>query len=211
MDHIDFPEEYVQDEERRKVDSLDLIRASLNRESVMGDGRYLLIMTENFAALPRIKQLLLEQDEEEPYVIFGSGFPKDQLFTQVCRNINRVKMCMETGRTVILLNLENLYESLYDALNQYYVSFGGEKYVDLGLGNNRVKCRVHKYFRLIVIAEKDVVYNKFPIPLINRLEKHFLVMSSGLTEPQKELSNELEDWVEGFASILHRTHERQRF
>lgn len=28
---------------------------------------------------------------------------------------------METGRTVILLNLENLYESLYDALNQ--VSF----------------------------------------------------------------------------------------
>ena len=47
------------------------------------DGRYLLIMTENFAALPRIKQLLLEQDGEEPYVIFGSGFPKDQLFTQV--------------------------------------------------------------------------------------------------------------------------------
>ena len=25
---------------------------------------------------------------------------------------------METGRTVILLNLENLYESLYDVLNQ---------------------------------------------------------------------------------------------
>lgn len=39
-------------------------------------------------------------------------------FAQVCRNINRVKMCMEAGRTVILLNLENLYESLYDALNQ---------------------------------------------------------------------------------------------
>lgn len=25
---------------------------------------------------------------------------------------------METGKTVVLLNLENLYESLYDALNQ---------------------------------------------------------------------------------------------
>lgn len=25
---------------------------------------------------------------------------------------------METGKTVILLNLQNLYESLYDALNQ---------------------------------------------------------------------------------------------
>ena len=28
---------------------------------------------------------------------------------------------METGQTVILLNLENLYESLYDALNQVCV------------------------------------------------------------------------------------------
>jgi hypothetical protein len=37
---------------------------------------------------------------------------------QICRNINRIKVCMETGQTVILLNLENLYESLYDALNQ---------------------------------------------------------------------------------------------
>lgn len=41
-------------------------------------------MTENFSALPRVKQLLVEQkDKEDPYVIFGSGFPKDQLFTQV--------------------------------------------------------------------------------------------------------------------------------
>ena len=37
---------------------------------------------------------------------------------QVCRDINRIKVFMETGRTVILLNLESLYESLYDALNQ---------------------------------------------------------------------------------------------
>ena len=29
---------------------------------------------------------------------------------------------METGRTVILLNLENLYESLYDLLNQVSVN-----------------------------------------------------------------------------------------
>ncbi len=41
---------------------------------------------------------------------------------QVCRNINRVKMTMEMGKTVVLLNLDNLYESLYDALNQVYFS-----------------------------------------------------------------------------------------
>jgi len=42
----------------------------------------------------------------------------NNIYLQVCRNINRIKVCMETGQTVILLNLENLYESLYDALNQ---------------------------------------------------------------------------------------------
>ncbi len=33
---------------------------------------------------------------------------------------------METGRTVILLNLESLYESLYDALNQVWCFFIGQ-------------------------------------------------------------------------------------
>ena len=66
---------------------------------------------------------------------------------QVCRNINQIKICMETGRTVILLNLENLYESLYDVLNQYYIYNGDNRYVDLGLQTHRVRCRVHDDFK----------------------------------------------------------------
>ena len=30
---------------------------------------------------------------------------------------------------------------------QYYIYFGGQKYVDLGLGSHRVKCRVSDEFR----------------------------------------------------------------
>ncbi len=56
---------------------------------------------------------------------------------------------METGRIVILLNLENLYESLYDVLNQYYMYYGGVRYVDLGLQTHRVKCRVHENFKSV--------------------------------------------------------------
>ena len=54
---------------------------------------------------------------------------------------------METGRTIILLNLEILYESLYDLLNQYYLEYSGNRYVDLGLQTHRVKCRVHPDFK----------------------------------------------------------------
>ena len=64
--------------------------------------------------------------------------------------------------------------------------------------------------RLIVIADKDVVYNKFPIPLINRLEKHFLVMSSGLTDAQEQLSRELKAWVEDFAYVFQPAHEKEK-
>uniref|UniRef100_I3K4G6 Ring finger protein 213 n=1 Tax=Oreochromis niloticus TaxID=8128 RepID=I3K4G6_ORENI len=107
---------------------------------------------------------------------------------------------METGQTVVLLNLQNLYESLYDALNQYYVTLGGQNYVDLGLGTHRVKCRVHQNFKLIVIEEKEVVYEQFPIPLINRLEKHYLDIKTVLTEEQKVIATQLEEWVNKFVS-----------
>uniref|UniRef100_A0A4W4H2I6 RING-type domain-containing protein n=1 Tax=Electrophorus electricus TaxID=8005 RepID=A0A4W4H2I6_ELEEL len=107
---------------------------------------------------------------------------------------------METGQAVVLLNLQNLYESLYDALNQYYVFLGGLKYVDLGLGTHRVKCRVHKDFRLIVIEEKEVVYKQFPIPLINRLEKHYIDINSVLNSNEKEIVKCLQNWVQHFVS-----------
>ena len=61
------------------------------------------------------------------------------------------------------------------------------------------------------MAKKDVVYNKFPIPLINRMEKHFLEMSSGLTEPQKHVTKKLKDWIEDFAKVFLPIHERKRF
>ena len=52
---------------------------------------------------------------------------------------------------MILLNLENLYESLYDVLNQYYMRYGDVRYVDLGLQTHRVKCRVDDDFKYVVV------------------------------------------------------------
>ncbi|KAK5884967.1 hypothetical protein CesoFtcFv8_018727 [Champsocephalus esox] len=162
--------------------------------------RYLLVLTKNYAALQILQQTFFSE-KGQPEIIFGSSFPKDQEYTQICRNINRVKVCMETGQTVVLLNLQNLYESLYDALNQYYVWLGGQKYVDLGLGTHRVKCRVHRDFRLIVIEEREVVYKQFPIPLINRLEKHYMDIHTVLKTEQTEIAEELERWLRLFVSL----------
>ena len=54
---------------------------------------------------------------------------------------------------------------------------------------------------MILIAEKETVYSDFPIPLINRLEKHFVVTSTILTETQTKIMKELTQWAVEFTSI----------
>ncbi len=107
-------------------------------------------------------------------------------------------------------NLDNLYESLYDALNQNYMSLGDCRYVDLGLGTHRVKCRVHPKFRLLLVAEDVFVWEKFPIPLINRLEKHYLGWETMLNEGQVEMVSKLKKWVTSFSEVQVPMHERGR-
>ena len=65
--------------------------------------------------------------------------------------------------------------------------------------------------RLIVIAERDVVYSKFPIPLINRLEKHYLVTSASLSSAQAAVVIRLQDWVMKFSRVNVPPHQQMRY
>ncbi|KAK3539302.1 hypothetical protein QTP86_034163 [Hemibagrus guttatus] len=183
----------------KKCDTVSLLRENLDIETSGFTSRYLLLPTINHAALQILKSQNII-DESNVEIIFGSGFPHDEEYSQVCRTVNRVKTCMETGRSVILLNIQSLYESLYDALNQCYVKLGGSYYVDLGLGSHRVKCRVKDEFRLIVIEEKRTVYEQFPTPLLNRLEKHCLEMSNILPDYAQDMKTDLEHWLNKFVT-----------
>ena len=136
--------------------------------------------------------------EKKVEILFGSSFPGDQEYSSICNNINRIKIFMETGKQVVLVNLESLYESLYDCLNQSYSWMGGHRYVDLGLGTHRVKVKVHPDFRLIVVAEDKDVLNRFPIPLINRLEKHYLGMETILPTDFSNLVSRLKHFMKMF-------------
>ncbi len=101
---------------------------------------------------------------------------------------------------------------------QYYREYGADtRFVDLGLQTHRIKCRVHNDFksvkycilydfksafnRLIIIAEKKEVYDRFPTPLINRLEKHIVDTSTVLNERQKKVLILIKRWIEEFNSV----------
>ena len=178
------------------VSSIKLLEEALNSPV---DSRYLLIITKNNAALNILQMEKILHKKVE--ILFGSSFPGDQEYSSICNNINRIKIFMETGKHVVLVNLESLYESLYDCLNQSYSWMGGNRYVDLGLGTHRVKCRVHPDFRLIVVAEDNDVLDRFPIPLINRLEKHYLGMETILPDRYGDLVEELRQWAKVFCQV----------
>ncbi|XP_033975098.1 E3 ubiquitin-protein ligase rnf213-beta isoform X3 [Trematomus bernacchii] len=200
FDPVMFFQEVLQNvTEIPRPSTLKMVKKNLDHDT-NHVSRYLLLLTTNNAALHFLQQhIFAKGDYPPPEIVFGSGFPKDQEYAQICRNVNRVKTCMETGRTVILLNMQNLYESLYDALNQYYVYLSNQQYVDLGLGSHRVKCRVHTHFRLVVIEDQKKVYEHFPMPLINRLEKHRVDRSTDLEPWQHRVHRKLKEWVNDFS------------
>ena len=181
---------------------LELISSNLvsHQGSFYQKTRYLLLITENTAALDIIKQSKLV-DIQDTRILFGSSFPNDLEYSTICRSINKIKNYMETGKTVILTNMLNLYESLYDVFNQYYLESLQRSWVDIGLGTHRVKCAVHEDFRLIVVADHSTTYTKFPSALINRLEKHILTVSTILSYEELKMANEIKLYALDFANV----------
>jgi hypothetical protein len=126
-----------------------------------------MLLTKLNQALPMLFDTgMLQHASTE--VIFGSDFPLDQSDLQVCLNIQRVKLCMAEAITVVLVHCENLYESLYDLLNQHYTAYGGQLYVRLALGTSSRLCPVHLDFRIVVVVEKLEAYTRLAPPLLNR-------------------------------------------
>lgn len=57
-----------------------------------------------------------------------------------------------------------------------------------------------------MIADKKKVLSEFPIPLINRLEKHYVSASTMISDDQKRVRDSLETWMQDFI-----TSEKDRF
>lgn len=136
-----FKKELYSKLDKQKLDTdplcepIDLIKAALKGENVESNSRYLLLITENYSVTEIIQNYLINSLQIPAYkivTVFGSSFKHDLDYNQVCNNISKIKHSMEVGNTVILLNFQNLFESLYDVLNQYYQTYAGQRYVYLG-------------------------------------------------------------------------------
>ncbi|CAD7957715.1 unnamed protein product [Amoebophrya sp. A120] len=201
-------EENGEGENSCSVQVLDMLLDNLRHSDPDGSDpvRYpLIVARKGFAALHVLQEnnILNCQNSKKVEILFGSSFKNDHEYTNICRAINAVKLCLEKGVVCVLVNLGMIYESIYDALNQYYTLCGGNKYVDLGLGTNRFKCRVHADARLVIVATKEEILRDFPVPLINRLEKHEVSVKLALrTEVEKRVAFRLRNWALRFGKVV---------
>ena len=148
-------------EEFEKINNVEsLVKSNLSEP----EARHLMLLTKSNAALGLVfDREILKHERTE--IIFGSDFPLDQTDLQVCLDIQRVKLCMAEGITVVLVHCESLYESLYDLLNQHYSSYGGQMYVRLAFGTHSRLCPIHSHFRVVVIVEKSDAYQRLAPPV----------------------------------------------
>jgi len=174
---------------------LDKIKDNITDTSA----RNLMLLSENNASLHHLfDQKLLNLKDTE--VIFGNPSANDMSDdTHIVMTIQKIKICMAEGRTVVLVNCEDLYNSLYDLFNMQYTEYNGKRFVSLALGTYSKLCLVHQNFRAIVIVEKKHANSSLAIALLNRFEKQSFDDSDLIvSEIAKQLVSRLESWVSHF-------------
>jgi hypothetical protein len=188
---------------RFRVPTLELVRSNLQDRT----SRHIMLLTHNAAALALLFDCGLLR-ELEVDVLFGSRFPDDVSELQLVQQVNRVKMAMAAGRTIVLVNHDNIYEALYDVLNQRYLikrdPRTGEtrRLLRLAIGSRSQLCICHDNFKVVVIVEMQHAHERLDLPLLNRFEKQELAPTHALVPAQERLCARLREWVHAVAAEL---------
>lgn len=162
--------------------------------------RHLMIITNGDSAIG-ILDHTLQSLQKEKITIFGSRFEEDLSEEYNYRILSRIILCMERDCVLILRDLESIYGSLYDMLNQNYTVVGGKRNCRVALGAfSNPMCQVHDGFRCIVLIDQGRVDFTDP-PFLNRFEKQLLRFSDVLNAGQRNVINDLTDWVKGISTI----------
>ena len=163
--------------------------------------RHLMCITSGDSALGLVERLLAEMNRDVKVMIFGSQFEEDQTADYNYRILSRIILCMEQGFVLILKDLENIYGSLYDMLNQNYTVIGKKKHCRVALGHySNPICHVHDRFRCIVLVDESKVDYSDP-PFLNRFEKQYLRFTDTVNKEEARLIEELHCWTEQFSAV----------
>ena len=164
------------------------------------ESRYLLLITKNNLDLDLINFLLDEiiQRNNEEYMknkferkyLIGSNFIKDNDEEYRENILSLIRDEMKTNNLLILKNLDIIYTSLYDLLNQDFTKIENNYYTRISFGLWKPLSLINKKFKLIVIINENNLCYEDP-PFLNRFEKHIFSLDNLLDKEQKNMAKDI--------------------
>ncbi|RHZ50618.1 hypothetical protein Glove_494g23 [Diversispora epigaea] len=181
------------------ISTPELINANLRDENA----RHLMVIGKSDYII-NILTYQLSNQGLEPVVILGSQFPDDK--QDYSYNVlSRIMMCVETGRPLILTDLDIIYGALYDLWNQNYIVYGNKGnpryFTRIALGAYDPLLCVNKKFRCILVLDESRLDKADP-SLLNRFEKQRLTIEDTLTIQQHEIVEILKEWVRQMGTLV---------
>ncbi|ETO08602.1 hypothetical protein RFI_28787, partial [Reticulomyxa filosa] len=133
--------------------------------------------------------------------LFGSCFPHDT-YSNInnYNHLNKIIDCMDTGKSVVLRNLDDIYETkalwfvcfyLFISSNSFspplailiiiVIKKKGNQYCRVALGTESRDCHVDREFKCVVVARKQEAHSaNMPIAFLSRFEKQFISYRNAL-------------------------------
>ena len=144
-------------------------------------GRYKLIIdeSEDESAVRLLFQTgILNSDASLTRVFHMPDFPDDA--KNDLKNVevlSEIKLCMETGKTILMINTGRIHGSLYDVFNQNFsimATEGNRKiFSKVAIGPKTADVAVHDQFQCIVHVKRSE-FKDIPAPFLSRFQKYSL-------------------------------------
>ena len=166
---------------RRNVPTI--LQESMKLDSVHRrlHGRYKLIIdeSEDESAVRLLSQSgIINLDPNRTTVFRMSDFPDD--VHNELRNVeilSTIKLCMETGKTILMVNTGRIHGSLYDVFNQNFsiMATGDMRKIfsKVAIGPKTIDVVVHEDFQCIVHIKRSE-FKDIPAPFLSRFQKYSL-------------------------------------
>ena len=178
-------------------DIISLVKQNLEDR----DSRFLLLFTNGESA-SYILDTYLKLNLKERVFIIGSEFSSDKNKEEHSfKLLSDIILFMESGSSIILKNLDQIYGSLYDLFNQNFMIVGDKKNCRIALGStNNPMCYVNNAFHCVVLVDIKDMANMDP-PFLNRFEKQILTFETILSLRQKAIVKELNEWISNIVNL----------
>ena len=175
-------------------------------------GRYKLLIdqSEDESAIRLLNQCgVLDPDPNKTILFRMSDFEDDQ--KNELRNVeilSSIKLCMQTGKTILMVNTGRIHGSFYDVFNQNFSIMSTEDsrkvWSKLAIGAKTIDVDVHEDFQCLVHINRSELKD-IPAPFLSRFQKYSLsiedfyrIQYEKLSKEDRQLMKQVEEKVQTF-------------